>query len=180
MEIKKTPFEGLVEILPDVFTDARGTFFENYNYEKLKSMHIPLKFPLEFQSRSKKGVIRGLHFQKYPSAQGKLVRVIRGKALDVTVDIREHSPTNGKWFSTILSGENNKMLWIPAGFAHGFLALEDDTIMHYKATSPYNKESEGGIIWNDSELAIIWGIKNPILSERDKKHPLFKEIGALF
>lgn len=180
MQIIKTSFDGLLEILPDVFTDARGAFFESYNLLKLKESKISEHFPLEFQSCSKKNVIRGLHFQKNPHAQAKLVRVITGKARDVVVDMRKNSPTYGKWFSTILSEETNKMLWIPIGFAHGFAALEDDTIMHYMATSLYNKEAEGGIRWDDPNLNIKWNVSDPILSERDMKHPFWKELPQLF
>lgn len=180
MQIIETPLEGLLEILPEVFRDARGTFFESYNLLKLKEGRISEHFPLEFQSCSKKNAIRGLHFQKNPHAQAKLVRVIKGKACDVVVDMRKNSRTYGKWFSTILSEENNKMLWIPVGFAHGFVALEEDTIMHYKVTSAYNKEAEGGIRWDDPDLNIQWGVSNPILSERDMKHPFWKELPQIF
>jgi dTDP-4-dehydrorhamnose 3,5-epimerase len=180
MEIKKTPFEGLLEVIPQIFADSRGNFFENYNREELLGHKINEIFPLEFQSVSKKGVIRGLHFQKHPYAQAKLVRVIKGGALDVVVDLRKESPTYGGWFSTTLDDKSGKMLWIPEGFAHGFLALDDDTIMHYKVTGKYDKNSEGGIIWDDSMLAIDWklkefGISKVILSDKDKNHPKFSD-----
>ncbi len=185
MNIVKTPLAGVLEIRPQVFEDERGDFFENYNEKKLESAGIPRIFPLEFQSTSKKGVLRGMHFQKNPFAQGKLVRVVCGKVLDVVVDIRKNSQTYGKWASFTLSAENKKMLWIPVGFAHGFLSLEDDTIMIYKLTNTYNNESESGLMWNDPDLKIYWqlealGIKEVTLSEKDKKYDSFKKIGDLF
>ncbi len=179
MEVKETGFEGLFEIHPTVFNDERGNFFENYNEGKLKSHNISSYFPLEFQSLSKKGVIRGLHFQKHPFAQGKLVRVVRGSVLDIVVDLRKNAGTYKQWKSFHLSDKNNAMLWIPVGFAHGFLALEENTIMTYKLTAPYHKDSEGGIIWNDSELNIDWQLEklhvHPIVSEKDQKHPTLKD-----
>lgn len=180
MQIIKSDMQGILEIIPEVFQDNRGNFFENYNEEKLKDLGIPRLFPLEFQSTSKKGVLRGFHYQKNPYAQGKLVRVISGIALDVVIDIRKNSPTFGKWISFILSEEKNNMLWIPIGFAHGFLSLKENTIMQYKLTSDYKKESESGIIWNDSSLNVDWQLSKynlsiPILSDKDKKHPLFKD-----
>jgi len=185
MEIKALPLKGALEISPVVFKDERGDFFENYNESKLANIGIPKEFPLEFQSMSKKGVIRGLHFQKEPFCQGKLVRVVSGKVLDVIVDLRKSSPTYKKWISLILSAENKKMLWIPVGFCHGFLALEDNTVMLYKVTAPYNKEAESGIIWNDKEIGIdwqldAWGVPKPILSERDKKFPSLNQAGEIF
>lgn len=180
MKVVKTEFAGLLEIIPEVFSDSRGNFFEHYNQEKLKGVGIPPIFPLEFQSLSQKRVIRGMHFQKPPHAQGKLVRVVRGAAQDVVIDLRKDSPTFGKWHSTILSDQNKKMLWIPIGFAHGFLALEENTIMLYKATDLYHPETESGVIWNTPELNAAWklaenDIGEPILSERDTKHPAFKD-----
>jgi dTDP-4-dehydrorhamnose 3,5-epimerase len=127
-----------------------------------------------------KGVLRGLHFQNQPYAQGKLVRVMRGAVLDVAVDIRKASPTYGKWVSIVLTGENKYMYWIPDGFAHGFLTLEDDTVFFYKCTNVYNKASEGSIRWNDPDLNINWGIDNPILSDKDKVSPLFKDLKTSF
>lgn len=185
MEIVQTPLQGVLEIHPQVFADERGDFFENYNKKKLESAGIASVFPLEFQSTSKKGVLRGMHFQKRPFAQGKLVRVVRGKVLDIVVDIQQVSPTYGKWASFILSAENKKMLWIPEGFAHGFLSLEDDTVMLYKLTALYDKNSESGLMWNDPDLKIDWqlgvfGINDVILSEKDKKYDAFKYLGEIF
>ncbi len=185
MQIRPLPLSGAAEIDPQILTDDRGNFFENYNESKLSISRIPKYFPLEFQSTSRKGVIRGMHFQRDPFAQGKLVRVVSGKALDIIIDIRKSSSTYGKWFSLILSAENKKIIWIPIGFAHGFLALEDNTIMLYKLTAAYNKDSESGIIWNDNDVKIDWqlenfGISKPILSERDQKHPTLAQAGELF
>ena len=131
-------------------------------------------------SKSAKGVLRGLHFQKPPYAQGKLVRVIKGSVMDVAVDLRKDSPTYGKWESVVLNEENKLQFWIPEGFAHGFVTLEDDTIFAYKCTNVYNKESEGSILWNDPDINIEWNIKNPILSEKDKISPLFKNFETPF
>lgn len=183
MDFLSTPFRGLVEIEPLIYTDVRGIFFESYNELSFKEEGIPNYFPLEFQSISKRGVLRGMHFQKEPYAQGKLIRVIRGKVLDVVIDLRKKEKTYGKWHSTILSEENKKMLWIPIGFAHGFLTLENETIMTYKLTAPYSKSSEGGIIWNDPVVNIDWkikesGISGILLSDKDKLHPLLSEAYA--
>ena len=175
MEIVKTPIEGLLIINPNVFEDERGYFFESYNREALLKHGLDLTFVQDNESKSKKGVLRGMHFQRPPFAQGKLVRVVRGAVLDVAVDIRKGSPTYGKWHSVVLSGVNKLMYWIPAGFAHGFLTLEDDTVFFYKCTNVYNKEAEGCIRWNDPDLNIDWGDVTPVVSERDSNAPLFKD-----
>jgi dTDP-4-dehydrorhamnose 3,5-epimerase len=180
MELIKTPIEGLLIIKPDVYEDARGYFFESYNREVFLKHGLDLNFVQDNESKSKKGVLRGMHFQHPPFAQGKLVRVMRGRVLDVAVDIRKGSPTYGKWHSVELSGENKRMYWIPAGFAHGFLTLEDDTVFFYKCTNVYNKEAEGCIRWNDPDLNIDWGLADPIVSDRDNKAPLFGEVNSLF
>lgn len=175
MEIINTEIPGLLIIKPDIFTDERGYFYESYNKEKFLSAGIAPDFVQDNESRSSKGVLRGLHFQKEPHAQGKLVRVITGAVFDVAVDLRNGSPTFGKWSSIVLSGENKLMYWIPEGFAHGFLTLEDNTIFSYKCTGKYNKQAEGAIRWNDPQLAIRWMIDEPILSEKDRTAPLFSE-----
>ncbi len=167
-------------IKPVVFEDERGYFFESFNRDKFEQAGVDLQFVQDNESKSQKGVLRGLHFQNPPYAQGKLVRVMRGRVLDVAVDIREGSPTYGQWESIELSGENKFMYWIPPGMAHGFATLEDDTIFFYKCTNTYNKESEGSIRWDDKDLAIDWGIENPILSEKDKISPLFKDFKTKF
>ncbi|MCX6277743.1 MAG: dTDP-4-dehydrorhamnose 3,5-epimerase [Bacteroidetes bacterium] len=173
MEIITTPLEGLLIIKPDVFEDERGYFFESFNHEKFLKAGLDLKFLQDNESKSKKGVLRGLHFQAPPFAQGKLVRVMRGSVLDVAVDIRKSSSTYGKWESIVLSGQNKWMYWIPPGFAHGFATLEDDTIFFYKCTNGYNKASEGSVRWNDPQLNIDWGIADPVISDKDKVSPGF-------
>lgn len=180
MEIIKTSIEGLLVIKPDVFKDERGYFFESYNKERFAKEGLDMTFVQDNESKSSKGVLRGLHFQKPPYAQGKLVRVVKGSVMDVAVDLRKDSPTYGKWESCILSEENKKMFWIPEGFAHGFLTLEDDTIFTYKCTNIYNKESEGSLRWDDADIHIEWNIDNPTLSEKDKVSPLFKDFVTPF
>jgi dTDP-4-dehydrorhamnose 3,5-epimerase len=141
---------------------------------------IDQNFVQDNESKSQKNVLRGLHFQKPPFAQGKLVRVIRGAVLDVAVDIRKSSPTFGKWASIELTQDNKWMYWVPPGFAHGFVTLEDNTTFFYKCTNMYNKESEGSILWNDPDLNINWQTDQPILSEKDKTSPLFKDFISPF
>lgn len=166
MEFKKTPIEGLIEIFPRVFEDERGLFFESFQEKAFKENGINVDFVQDNQSFSTKGVLRGLHFQRAPYAQGKLVRVISGRVLDVAVDLRENSPTFGQHYDVILDGEKNNMLYVPEGFAHGFVALEP-SVFFYKCTNYYHKASEGGIIWNDKTLNINWGYENPLVSEKD-------------
>jgi dTDP-4-dehydrorhamnose 3,5-epimerase len=180
MEIIKTPIEGLLIIKPDVFADDRGYFFESFNREKFLLAGLELNFIQDNESNSKKGVLRGLHFQAPPFAQGKLVRVMRGSVLDVALDIRKDSPTYGKWESIVLSGRNKWMYWIPPGFAHGFVSLEDDTTFFYKCTNVYNKASEGSLLWNDSDLNITWGIETLLISEKDKASPAFSHFVSPF
>lgn len=172
--IRKTAIEGLVEIFPRFFEDARGLFFESFNSNSFKELGIPHQFVQDNQSFSHKGVLRGLHFQEAPFAQGKLVRVVCGKVLDIALDIRPQSPTFGKHEAFLLDGIKHNMVYIPEGFAHGFVALED-TIFTYKCTNVYDKASERGIRWDDEELGIDWGITNPIISEKDNLLPSFRE-----
>jgi dTDP-4-dehydrorhamnose 3,5-epimerase len=167
MKIIETGIANLVEIVPNVFGDHRGYFFESYNQEKFHEAGITANFIQDNQSLSSRGVLRGLHFQNPPYAQGKLVRVISGSVLDVALDIRKDSPTYGQHHKVVLSAENKKMFWVPPGFAHGFLTLEDDTIFSYKCTNLYNKESEGAVLWNDPALGIDWEIESPKLSTKD-------------
>ena len=180
MELIKTSIDGLLIIKPDVFKDDRGYFFESYNKERFAKAGLNMDFVQDNESKSCKGVLRGLHFQKPPFAQGKLVRVIKGSVMDVAVDLRKDSPTYGKWESVVLTEDNKLQFWIPEGFAHGFVALEDNTIFNYKCTNVYNKESEGSILWNDPDININWNIDNPILSEKDKISPLFKNFESPF
>lgn len=167
MEVSHYNIEGLVLIKPRVFTDERGYFFESFNEVAFKKAGLETAFVQDNQSLSKKGALRGLHFQNPPYAQGKLVRVVKGAVIDIAVDIRKNSATYGQHVKVELTGENKLMLWIPPGFAHGFITLEDDTMFLYKCTNLYHKESESGIIWNDAELNIDWGIENPLVSEKD-------------
>lgn len=180
MEFEKTTIEDLLIIKPRVFSDERGYFYESYNKAVFKKNGLDLNFIQDNQSLSQKGVLRGLHFQTPPFEQGKLVRVIQGSVLDVAVDIRTNSPTYGKYESVILSAENKTQFWIPPGFAHGFLTLEDDTIFCYKCTGPYSKESEGAILWNDPQLNIEWSMDTPLVSAKDKAAELFEHFKSPF
>ena len=180
MEIIKTPIEGLLVIRPKIFGDDRGYFFESWSHQAYKDIGLDLNFIQDNQSLSQKGVLRGLHFQRPPFAQGKLVRVVKGSVIDVAVDIRKKSATYGQHFSIKLSGENKKVFWIPEGFAHGFIALEDDTIFNYKCTGVYNKSSEGALIWNDSDLNIDWRVDIPLVSDKDKLAISFKDFKSPF
>lgn len=180
MLIEKTDIQGLLVIKPDVFEDTRGYFFESYNEEKFRHLGIDLKFLQDNESKSGKGVLRGLHFQVPPYEQGKLVRVIKGAVLDVAVDLRKSSPTYGQWASIELSEKNRWMYWIPAGFAHGFLTLEEDTIFFYKCTQVYHRESEMGITWDDPDLRIDWGMSEPLVSDKDKVAQRFAEFKSPF
>jgi len=180
MNITKTDIQGLIIIEPQIFKDSRGCFFESWNVKKFKQLGISEDFVQDNQSVSSKGVLRGLHFQKPPYAQAKLVRVIKGSVLDVAVDLRKNSPTYGKHVSVILSEQNNKSFFIPKGFAHGFLSLEDNTVFNYKCSDYYNKESEGSLLWNDEDLKIDWQIDNPLVSEKDLQADLFKNFKTKF
>jgi dTDP-4-dehydrorhamnose 3,5-epimerase len=180
MKIIETKIPDLKIIEPTVFSDDRGYFFESYSYEKLKNLGIDRLFVQDNESKSQKGVLRGLHFQNPPFAQAKLVRVVKGSVLDVAVDIRQNSPTYGQHICVELSEQNKRMLYIPEGFAHGFLVLENDTIFSYKCSQFYHKDSEGSLLWNDEILNIEWGFEHPILSEKDKVSPKFSEFKAQF
>ncbi len=180
MEIIKTEISDLLILKPKVFEDSRGYFFESFNKERIREAGIGLDFVQDNESLSSKGVLRGLHFQNPPYEQGKLIRVITGSVIDVAVDIRKDSPTYGKWVSVELSAANKLMLWIPPGFAHGFVTLEDNTTFFYKCTGFYSYESEGSILWNDPDLNIDWKFSDPILSEKDKACPLFSELESKF
>lgn len=179
MNVIKTDIEGVVVIEPQVFGDERGYFFESFNAECfLAETGIDVAFVQDNESRSKRGVLRGLHFQREPYAQAKLVRVVRGRVLDVAVDIRPGSPTFGKYVATELSGENHRQMFIPKGFAHGYVVLEDDTVFQYKCDEYYHPESEAGIAWNDPQIGIEWPLSEDeiILSDKDRKHPTLKEL----
>ena len=180
MEVVETKLKGVVVLKPKVFEDARGYFFESYNTNLFKQAGLDLNFVQDNQSLSQKGVLRGLHFQNNPWAQGKLVRVITGAVFDVAVDIRKSSPTYGQWFGVELNAKNKWMMYIPEGFAHGFLTLEDNTIFSYKCTNFYNKESEGSLLWNDPDIGIQWDIEHPLLSDKDLQAKRIKDFVSLF
>jgi dTDP-4-dehydrorhamnose 3,5-epimerase len=168
MDIIKPEIEGLLILTPRVFEDDRGAFMESFNKQKFdEAVGRKVNFVQDNQSVSKKGVLRGLHFQSPPYTQGKLVRVIKGSVIDIAVDIRKNSPTYGDYVAVELSAKNNDQFWIPEGFAHGFVALEDETMFLYKCTNYYAPQSEGTLLWNDPTLNIDWGISNPIISEKD-------------
>jgi len=179
MKVSETELKGCFIIEPQIFSDERGCFFESFNQKKFeKKTGLKVNFVQDNQSISQRGVIRGLHLQKGEFAQAKLTRVIKGRVLDVAVDLRKDSPTFGKHFSIELSGENNKQLFVPKGFAHGFSVLEDDTIFAYKCDHYYNKESEGGVVYNDKELDIDWKLNKEeiVLVEKDKELKRFKNL----
>jgi dTDP-4-dehydrorhamnose 3,5-epimerase len=175
MQFKPHAIEGLIECIPTKFADERGHFYESYNQKLFSANGITENFVQDNYSWSKKGVIRGLHFQYEPNAQGKLVRCMTGKVMDVVVDIRRGSPTFGQHEKFVLDSTVGNMLYVPAGFAHGFVALEE-TIFVYKCTEYWHKSSESGIIYNDPELNINWGVENPIVSAKDLLLPTFSEL----
>lgn len=180
MEVVQTNLKGVVVIKPRVFEDERGYFFESYNESTFKANGLNMNFVQDNQSLSQKGVLRGLHFQNNPHAQGKLVRVITGAVYDVALDIRKNSPTYGQWFGQELNAQNKWMMYVPEGFAHGFVTLENNTIFSYKCTNTYNKAAEDCILWNDPQLAIDWKIENPILSAKDLEGKKFNDFVSLF
>lgn len=170
----------MVLIEPDIFPDDRGYFFESFQKVKLRELGIDTEFVQDNESMSTKNVLRGLHFQHPPYSQGKLARVVKGAAQDVAVDLRLGSPTYGKWFSTVLNSSTKTMMWIPAGFAHGFLTLEDDTIFQYKCSNYYHRESEYTFIWNDPDLGVKWMSDQPIVSIKDLRGKPFREFTSPF
>jgi dTDP-4-dehydrorhamnose 3,5-epimerase len=178
--IENLSLPGLLLIKPRVFEDERGYFIESYNEKEWREAGLQASFVQDNQSMSKKNTLRGLHFQHPPFAQGKLVRVVRGAVLDVAVDIRDGSPTYGQAYKVLLSADNFLQLYIPEGFAHGFLTLEDDTVFSYKCTNYYSAAHEDGLLWNDNELGIDWETKNPFLSTKDENNKLFKNFKSPF
>ncbi|MDG2505864.1 MAG: dTDP-4-dehydrorhamnose 3,5-epimerase [Crocinitomicaceae bacterium] len=181
VEKEEIALKGITLIKPKVYNDNRGLFLETFNLNKFeKQTGFETTFYQDNLSVSKKNVLRGLHFQKPPNAQGKLVQVIKGRAIDVAVDIRKNSPTYGAYFKVELNDINRYQLWIPRGFAHGFVALEDNTIFSYKCDNPYSQKDEMSLPWNDEDLAIEWGVKNPILSNKDESATTFKRFNSPF
>ncbi len=176
-EFKKMNIQDVILVIPKVFDDERGFFLEGYKKSEFKNNGIDVEFNQDNHSKSTKGVLRGLHYQAAPKAQAKLVRCILGEIFDVAVDIRKNSPTFGKWTGAKLSAENKNMLFIPEGFAHGFVVLSDTAELLYKASNEFSKEHDRGVLWNDPDINIEWGIDfTPLLSEKDKKQPRLKDI----
>ena len=180
MEVQTFDCEGLVLIKPKVFTDERGHFLETYHAQKYGDLGINSSFVQDNESLSHRLVLRGLHFQAPPFAQGKLIRVVRGSIFDIAVDIRKNSPTYGKWHSVMLSADNKHQFWIPEGFAHGFLSLEDNTVINYKCTSNYNASAERTLLWNDPELNIQWPEMPLIVSVKDEAGETFRNFVSPF
>lgn len=170
---EKLAIPDIILIKTEPFTDERGFFMETYKHSTFTENGIPEKFVQENFSYSTKNVLRGLHYQQDPHAQGKLVRCLRGEIFDVVVDIRENSPSFGKWVSTTLSEDNKHQLYVPPGFAHGFCVTSDDAVVVYKCTKEYMKDAENGISWNDPTIAITWPIQDPVISEKDQQYKPF-------
>lgn len=175
VKVVETNLPGVLIIEPKVFGDARGYFYETWQNKRYAEIGIKERFVQDNVSFSTKGVLRGLHYQN-PHGQGKLVSVLKGEVFDVAVDIRAGSPTFGQWTGVLLSGENHRQLWIPAGFAHGFCVVSDVVYFTYKCTDLYTPEVEGGIIWNDPDIGIEWPLKDVVLSEKDKQYSRLKDI----
>ena len=174
MEVEVTPIDGVLLIKPKVWRDARGYFVETWHRERYEALGITLPFVQDNHSRSTRGILRGLHFQRtFP--QGKLVCVSSGSVFDVAVDIRKHSPTFGRWFGAELTGDNQHQMWVPPGLAHGFCVLSDVADFFYKCTETYHPEDEGSIRWDDPELAVAWPLMDPVLSAKDLAAPLFRD-----
>ena len=179
--VTRLPIDGLCIIEPTVHGDARGYFMETYNQEDMRREGLNMVFVQDNQSMSRRGVLRGLHFQKQ-HPQGKLVRVIRGEVFDVAVDLRRSSATFGKWHGEVLTAENKKQFYLPPGFAHGFLVLSEEAEFCYKTTDFYHPEDEGGLMWNDPDIGVKWptdGISDLLLSEKDKVNPSFAQLRAI-
>jgi dTDP-4-dehydrorhamnose 3,5-epimerase len=172
---KNLPIPEIILIEPKKYGDARGFFMETYKYSDFARTGIKEYFVQDNYSRSSMGVLRGLHYQKNPNAQGKLVQCIKGRIFDVAVDIRRGSPTFRRWVSAELSEDNNLMLYVPPAFAHGFVVLSESADVVYKCTGEYVPQDDRGIIWNDPDLGITWPVKDPLLSEKDTRHPLLKD-----
>lgn len=180
MEIKTFDIEGLMLFVPHVFEDERGYFLESFNEIRYREAGLTEAFVQDNESLSSKHIVRGLHLQDPPFAQGKLVRVVSGSIFDVAVDVRKNSATYGKFVHVLLSGRGHEQFWIPKGFAHGFMALEDNTIINYKCTDYYNKSSERTIRWDDPDLAIPWPGSASLVSSKDNRGELFRDFVSMF
>lgn len=178
MQVERTKLEGVLLVTPKVFGDDRGFFMETYNQDKAAELGLPTSFVQDNHSKSSKGVLRGLHYQ-YPQWQGKLVRVVQGEIFDVAVDIRAGSPTYGEWVGYSLNDENKQQLYVPEGFAHGFVVTSDTAEVVYKCTAMYAPEQEGSVLWNDPAIGINWPIDEPLLSAKDKVGTLLADLPAL-
>lgn len=182
MKVIKTAIEDVVIIEPDVFGDSRGYFFESYSQKKFDEQVRKIEFVQDNESKSRYGVLRGLHFQKGKDAQSKLVRVVKGRVLDVAVDIRKGSPTFGQYVAVELTEENHRQLFVPRGFAHGFSVLSEEAVFQYKCDNYYAPHAEGGIAWDDPDIGIDWGLpaEDVLLSAKDAAHPRLKDAEYLF
>ncbi|WP_375433796.1 dTDP-4-dehydrorhamnose 3,5-epimerase [uncultured Hymenobacter sp.] len=180
MEIKQHAMAGVIEFIPRVFGDARGAFFESFSARVFEQAGVRHEWVQDNQSSSARGVLRGLHFQRPPHAQAKLVRVAQGRALDVIVDLRRDSATYGQHLAVELDAQRYNMLYVPIGFAHGFVALDDQTLFLYKCSDYYQPSAEGGLRWDDPALAINWGIDSPNVSDKDQILPLLREFESPF
>ena len=182
MDVVRTDIEGLVIIQPRLFDDQRGYFFESFSEREFAHKVAPVSFVQDNESKSSYGVLRGLHFQKPPYEQAKLVRVVKGRVLDVAVDLRKGSPTYGRYEAVELSEDNHRQLFIPRGFAHGFCVLSDEAVFQYKCDNYYAPQSEGAVRWDDPDLDIDWKIplEDVILSDKDRNHPCFKDLDDVF
>ena len=178
MQVERTKLEGVLLVTPKVFGDDRGFFMETYNQDKAAELGLPTSFVQDNHSKSSKGVLRGLHYQ-YPQWQGKLVRVVQGEIFDVAVDIRAGSPTYGEWVGYSLNDENKQQLYVPEGFAHGFVVTSDTAEVVYKCTDMYAPEQEGSVLWNDPAIGIDWPVDEPLLSAKDKVGTLLADLPAL-
>lgn len=175
MKVIPTKLEGALIIEPKVFEDARGYFMETWHARRYREHGLPERFVQDNVSFSRKGVLRGLHYQ-HPNPQGKLVSVFQGEVFDVAVDLRSGSPTFGQWTSVILSSENHRQFYVPEGFAHGFAVLSDTALVHYKCTAFYDPAGDAGLRWDDPDLAIVWPVTDPVLSAKDAAAPLLREV----
>ena len=181
MEIRKTEFKDLLIIQPKVFGDDRGYFFEAFNEAQFRvQTGLNITFVQDNESMSAKGVLRGLHFQTPPKTQAKLVRVTKGSVLDVVVDLRMTQPTFGQYFKIVLSEQNKTQLFVPEGFAHGFVVLEENSIFSYKCTNYYSKEHDRSMLWNDPALGVDWEVENPIISQKDAEAKGFEHFKDIF
>ena len=180
MKLIHTAISDLLIVESNVFEDERGYFFEAFNANRWNENGVPIQIAQTNISKSQKDVVRGLHFQNPPFAQGKLIRVLKGAVLDVAVDIRKNSVSYGKYVAIELTEDNKLGLWVPPGFAHGFKTIAEDTLFYYDCTDVYNRESEGSVRWNDPDIGIDWKIENPIISEKDAIAPFFRELESQF